>query len=270
MKRFRIDSLARLLRGDYAAPLDDVAPRDDMPKVLGIGTAVLVAAIVANLLLTESSWLEFALLVAVAALLMAITLLLKRHQWFHHALAYERRQLRTAVDNIPQGLVLYDASARIVVCNQPYIEMFGLSPDVAKQGCTIQQLIQHRKETGSFDGDVEAFCNAIIDNVRLGRGTRQLTEAPGGRAIEIVNKPLQSGGWVATIEDITERRRTEEKIAHLAHYDALTDLPNRALFREKLESRIEEPRAGRRARGALYRHRRIQERQRCARPSRRG
>ena len=187
MSRFRIDSLERWLRGEHVAEADDVMPHDGMPKVLGIGTAVLVAAIVANIVL-ESSWLEFSLLVAIALLTLAITLLLKRHQWYHRALAYERRQLRTAVDNIPQGLVLYDATARIVVCNKPYVEMFGLSTDVAKEGCTIQRLIQHRKETGSFDGDVEAFCAAIIENVRLGKGTRQLTEAPGGRAIEIVNE----------------------------------------------------------------------------------
>ena len=66
MNRFCIDSLARLLRGADAAEAGDVAPRDDMPKVLGIGTAVLVAAIVANVMLRESSWLELALLIAVA------------------------------------------------------------------------------------------------------------------------------------------------------------------------------------------------------------
>ena len=65
------------------------------------------------------------------------------------------------------------------------------------------------------------------ETVSLGKATRQLTEAPGGRAIEIINRPLKSGGWVATIEDITERKRAEEKIAHLAHYDGLTELPNR-------------------------------------------
>ena len=102
----------------------------------------------------------------------------------------------------------------------------------------MHRLIQHRKETGSFDGDVDAFCNAIIRTVSLGKATRQLTEAPGGRAIEIVNRPLKAGGWVATIEDITERKRADEKIAHLAHYDALTDLPNRALFRERLEQAL--------------------------------
>jgi len=155
-------------------------------------------------------------------------------------LAAERRQLSIAVNNIPQGLVLYDASARVIVCNQPYRDMFGLSPDIARPGCTMQQLIGHRKETGSFDGDVEEFCATIIRNVSLGNGTRQITEAPGGRAIEIVNRPLKDGGWVATIEDITARKRAEEKIAHLAHYDALTDLPNRVLFREKLEQALAE------------------------------
>ena len=78
----------------------------------------------------------------------------------------------------------------------------------------------------------------------LGKATRQLTEAPGGRAIEIVNRPLKAGGWVATIEDITERTRADEKIAHLAHYDALTDLPNRVLFRERLEQALKAVRPG--------------------------
>ncbi|AUC99876.1 hypothetical protein CWS35_28130 [Bradyrhizobium sp. SK17] len=175
---------------------------------------------------------------AFAIMAVIVFLLLKRHEISDARLATERRNLVTAVNNIPQGLVLYDASARIIICNSPYIEMFGLSPDVAKPGCTMQRLIAHRQETGSFDGDVDEFCDAIIRNVQLGRGTRQLTQAPGGRAIEIVNKPLAEGGWVATIEDITERTRTENKIAYMAHYDALTDLPNRVLFRQRLEQAL--------------------------------
>ncbi|MBK5650692.1 MAG: EAL domain-containing protein, partial [Rhizobium sp.] len=181
---------------------------------------------------------EGLLMAAFAIMAVIVFLLLKRHEISDARLATERRNLVTAVNNIPQGLVLYDASARIIICNSPYIEMFGLSPDVAKPGCTMQRLIAHRQETGSFDGDVDEFCDAIIRNVQLGRGTRQLTQAPGGRAIEIVNKPLPEGGWVATIEDITERTRTENKIAYMAHYDALTDLPNRVLFRQRLEQAL--------------------------------
>jgi diguanylate cyclase (GGDEF)-like protein/PAS domain S-box-containing protein len=244
--RFGIHSVGRWLRSAAAAPAGDVDPAEGraMLKWLGIGSAVLGACIAAGMAVTSLSRRECVLLAAATILALTVGFLLRRHQWFHLTLAAERRQLRTAVDNIPQGLVLYDASARIVVCNQPYLDMFGLSADVAKQGCTMQRLITHRQETGSFDGDVEAFCSAIIRNVRLGKATRQMTEAPGGRAIEIVNKPLPSGGWVATIEDITPRKRAEDKIAHLAHYDALTDLPNRVLFRETLEQALKDLKPG--------------------------
>lgn len=202
---------------------------------------LVVVVLPATIVATElAAWglRERVLLALVAILAVIAGLLARRDRLTDRQLAAERRQLSIAVNNIPQGLVLYDASARIIICNQPYIDMFGLSPEVAKPGCTMQRLIAHRKETGSFDGDVDAFCNAIIQKVSLGKATRQLTEAPGGRAIEIINRPLKSGGWVATIEDITERRRAEEKIAHLAHYDGLTELPNRILFREKLEQSL--------------------------------
>jgi diguanylate cyclase (GGDEF)-like protein len=205
---------------------------------------LIVAAMAADIVTSAWGVRERVLLAAIAVLAVIVGLLLRRHRLSDRRLAVERRQLSVAVNNIPQGLVLYDSSARIVICNQPYIKMFGLSPEVAKQGCTMQRLIQHRKETGSFDGDVDEFCTAIIRNVSLGKATRQLTEAPGGRAIEIVNRPLKAGGWVATIEDITERTRADEKIAHLAHYDALTDLPNRVLLRERLEQALKAIRPG--------------------------
>ena len=205
---------------------------------------LIVAAISADVATSAWGVRERVLLAGVAILAVIVSLLLRRHRLSDQRLAAERRQLSVAVNNIPQGLVLYDSSARIIICNQQYIEMFGLSPEVAKPGCTMHRLIQHRKETGSFDGDIDEFCTAIIRNVSLGKATRQLTEAPGGRAIEIVNRPLKAGGWVATIEDITERTRADEKIAHLAHYDALTDLPNRVLLRERLEQALKAIRPG--------------------------
>jgi diguanylate cyclase (GGDEF)-like protein len=203
-----------------------------------VACGILLAGVIA---LDPAAWSlrERVLLVLVAVLSVIAGLLVRRDRLTDQRLAAERRHLSTAVNNIPQGLVLYDASARIITCNQPYLDMFGLSPDVAKPGCTMQRLIAHRKETGSFDGDVDEFCDAIIRTVRLGKATRQLTQAPGGRAIEIINRPLKGGGWVATIEDITERTRADEKIAHLAHFDGLTDLPNRLLFRTRLEQALQ-------------------------------
>jgi diguanylate cyclase (GGDEF)-like protein len=239
MRRLRT-SFNRLLRGDddWRAGKADSTGVMTRPQWLGVCALVAAAAILICVALAGLSPREGVLLAIAAILGLTVCFLLMRHRRFERTLAAERHQLRVAVNNIPQGLVLYDASARIIVCNQPYLDMFGLSPDIAKRGCTMQRLIEHRKETGSFDGDVDAFCTAIIRNVTLGKATRQLTEAPGGRAIEIVNKPLIGGGWVATIEDITARKRAEEKIAHLAHYDALTDLPNRVLFHERLEQAL--------------------------------
>jgi diguanylate cyclase (GGDEF)-like protein/PAS domain S-box-containing protein len=123
----------------------------------------------------------------------------------------EKQRLDTALNNMTQGLVLYDASARILTFNQRYIDMYGLSTDVVKPGCHYYELIQHRKDTGSYDGDVRAFCDPIMRDVAQGKVNRSIMESGDGRAFAIVNKPLAHGGWVATIEDITERRKLEQE-----------------------------------------------------------
>ena len=156
----------------------------------------------------------------------------------------ERQRLETAVNNIPQSLLLYDAEERIVVCNQRYLDMYGLSAEVVKPGCSFRDLIAHRRETGSFKGDIEEYCSGIVRNVRLGKPTRTIVESADGRSIQILNQPLAGGGWMATMEDITERKRADARIAHMAHYDALTDLPNRVLFREQLGDGLRSIEAG--------------------------
>src|SRR6201999_2455133 len=97
-------------------------------------------------------------------------------------------------------------------------------------------VVAHRKQTGSFTGNVDYYVDRVLRDI----GTRNamVIETPDSRAIQVVNEPLADGGWVATHEDITERRQVEERIAHLAHYDALTDLPNRALFREQIKREL--------------------------------
>jgi diguanylate cyclase (GGDEF)-like protein len=142
----------------------------------------------------------------------------------------------TAINNMTQGLLLFDASQRLVVCNRRYIEMYGLSAEIVKPGCTFRDIIAHRKATGSFAGNVDEYCARILRDVGLRNS--MVIDTFDGRSIQIMNEPLADGGWVATHEDITERRRSEECITHLAHYDMLTDLPNRALFHERLKTEL--------------------------------
>jgi diguanylate cyclase (GGDEF)-like protein/PAS domain S-box-containing protein len=117
------------------------------------------------------------------------------------------RQLDGAVNNIIQGLAMFDASGRMVVCNRRYIEMYRLSPDVAKPGSNLRDLVRHRKDAGTFLGDVEEYCAALETAIAQGKAATLIAELPDGRSIQVVSGPMTGGGWVATHEDVTERHR---------------------------------------------------------------
>jgi diguanylate cyclase (GGDEF)-like protein len=181
-------------------------------------------------------------LVITAMLFLVVRKLSLQHRLSKQRLTVEKQRLDTAVNNMTQGLLLFDSSQRLVVCNQRYIEMYGLSTEIVKPGCTFSEVIAHRKATGSFVGDDDEYCTLILHNIGIRNSF--VIETPGGRSIQVVNEPLADGGWVATHEDITERKRSDERIAYLAHYDALTSLPNRVLFRERLELELRRIRRG--------------------------
>jgi diguanylate cyclase (GGDEF)-like protein/PAS domain S-box-containing protein len=154
---------------------------------------------------------------ALSALVIAFILFLivrqvnRQNQRAQQRLETEKHRLDTALNNMTQGLVLYDSSARIVICNQRYIDMYGLSREIVKPGCHFFDVIRHRQETGSFTGNVEEFCSHVLHNLAQGKNTHTVMESGDDRSFQIVNKPLAHGGWVATIEDITERRKLEQE-----------------------------------------------------------
>jgi diguanylate cyclase (GGDEF)-like protein len=170
-------------------------------------------------------------LVIAVMLFLVVRRLSQQHQ-------LEKQRLDTAINNMTQGLLMFDSSHRLVVANQRYIEMFGVSTEVVKPGCTMHDLLNHRKEIGSFTGDADEYCSTMFRKLRLGKIFQTILDASDGRSIQVSYRPLPHGGWVTTLEDITERRRAEERITHLAHYDELTDLPNRALFHDRLKREL--------------------------------
>src|SRR5947209_4658969 len=138
----------------------------------------------------------------------------------HRRLADQKRRLDmaiensdTALHNISQGLSMFDGEQRLVICNRHYLEMYGLSAEIVKPGCTFREVIRHRAETGSLREDPEPYLKKILDTIAEGRVTRAVTETDGGRQIAIVTRPLPGGGWVTTHEDITPQWQAERALA---------------------------------------------------------
>jgi diguanylate cyclase (GGDEF)-like protein/PAS domain S-box-containing protein len=174
---------------------------------------------------------------AIATLLfLVVRKLSHQHRASKQRLSLEKQRLDTAVNNMTQGLLLFDAKQHLIICNKRYLDMYGLSADVVKPGCSFREVIAHRKETGSFVGDIDHYIEVVLRETW--HRNAMIISTPDGRSIQVVNEPVADGGWLATHEDITERRRAEARITHLAHYDALTNLPNRTLFHERLKGEL--------------------------------
>jgi len=154
------------------------------------------------------------------------------------------RLLHTILDNMSQGVLLFDADARMLVCNDRYIAMYGLPQEACRPGHTLRDLLKFRVAVGTFSDDLEDYATRILETVREGKSFSNTVKMKDGRVILISNRPTSDGGWLALHDDITERQRADEQIAHMARHDALTDLPNRVMLRERLQHELKRVKRG--------------------------
>ena len=147
--------------------------------------------------------------------------------------------LEIALNNMSQGLVMFDRTERLVICNDRYIELYGLSRDIVKPGCALRDLIRHRGETGSLDLDIEKYRRDILESLNADTTYARIVETPDKRAISVINKPIIGGQyWVGTHEDITERKRAEQQNAAMAQQEQRRAAVDAAIasFRQGVES----------------------------------
>lgn len=147
--------------------------------------------------------------------------------------------LATALNNMTQGVVMFDSEDRLLVCNDRYLEMYKLSPDIVKRGGTLQDIIHHRLRTGSLGMDPEQYRTELVTAMAQGKTQSFIVENSEGRVISVVNRPIAGGDyWVGTHDDITERRLVERRSASLAEQEERRATVDAAIqsFRDSVET----------------------------------
>jgi diguanylate cyclase (GGDEF)-like protein len=149
-----------------------------------------------------------------------------------------------ALNNMVRGLSMFDADDRLIVCNKSYRQIYALPEELTQPGTPLREIVRRhlQNETGRDSSMEEAKFNQWLcahrERLAQGRSFSQVQSLRSGRTLLVTYQPLADGGWVDIQEDITEKRRAEEKIEWLAHHDALTGVANRFYFRETFESAL--------------------------------
>ncbi|HEX5213223.1 MAG TPA: methyl-accepting chemotaxis protein [Pseudolabrys sp.] len=168
----------------------------------------------------DQDWRPFAIAGSLLAGLAAVGLFVWRRRRNANIAGNDGALLAMVLNNMMQGVVLVDAAERLVVVNDRYVDMYGLSREIVKPGCTLRDLFKNRISTGSLDIDPEKYRSEILDSVRQGQAMSRVVKTPDGRAISVVNQAIKGGGlWIGTHVDITDRLKAERASTALSEQE---------------------------------------------------
>jgi len=122
-----------------------------------------------------------------------------------------------ALTNMPLGLCMFDAEGRLAVVNGRVADLCAVAPATVRPGLTAHEFAQ----TVLLDDTQEALLT------RREAGTAEMALADG-RTLELTHHPMDDGGSIAIIEDVSVRRQAEARVLYMARHDPLTGLANRA------------------------------------------
>jgi diguanylate cyclase (GGDEF)-like protein/PAS domain S-box-containing protein len=163
----------------------------------------------------------------------------------HGKLQLQNLRFEAAVENMPQGLCMFDGEQKLIISNRRWLDLFGIPAALGKPGTTFRAVLEARRASGHYPG--RSIDEIIAERAAMRKDGKPKTfeqHLANGRIVQTYQQPLADGGWVSTFEDITERRQAEAQIAHMSRHDALTDLPNRVLFREHMDQNLARVRRG--------------------------
>ena len=169
-----------------------------------------------------------------------------RRQAEHNAeLELGRQQVDAVLSNVTHGVCFFDGNKKLRLSNRRYAEIFNLPPEATQVGRSLEELIRFREAAGTAVDMSRSDYLSWRDNLMLtDKPPNAVTALRNGRFVASYYQAMPDGGWVATHEDITERQHAEASIVFMARHDALTKLPNRMLFKERMEQAIAMARRG--------------------------
>jgi len=152
------------------------------------------------------------------------------------------RNLDAALENMGQGICMFGRDERLLLCNQRYLEIFKFPEGSVRPGMQYRQIVEvgysaRAEDPAEAAMQAEAHYARNMALIRAGAGSA-VHKYPSGTSIQQKVNILQNGGWVVTFEDITDRVKSEEQVAFLATHDALTGLPNRLQFGERVSEEL--------------------------------
>ncbi len=151
-------------------------------------------------------------------------------------LALSRQQFTAVLNNMTQGVCFFDGAQRLLISNRRYAEIYNLPSEVIRGGQSLQDIVDYRYAAGSTPEMSPADYLVWRTQIAATNQTSNtIVTLKNRQVVAISHQPMPDGGWVATHEDITERQQAEASIVFMARHDALTRLPNRMLFHERLE-----------------------------------
>ncbi len=150
----------------------------------------------------------------------------------------QSRLLRAALNNMTQGLCMFDRAGRLVLCNGRYIEMYHLRPEHARAGTPLRELLVHRSGAGTFSDDPDRYIAECLARVAEGRTETKTIALKDGRIISLISRPMAGGGWVATHTDVTEQLLAEKERDSLRQREERRRVVDTAIasFRARIES----------------------------------
>ena len=171
---------------------------------IGVSTAELFSGVHA-----EQHWYRL-LAGALTLVILVINGFSIRGRWLRERLAQDLKvqnlRFNALLADMPLGVCMFDSKGRLAISNDRYLQMYGLPPGAVLPGSPLREIVQHRKTSGTFSGDVELFCKELVESLDRGLLVRDLSHLKDGRVISSLNQAMEGGGWVSIHEDTTEQQ----------------------------------------------------------------